>query len=149
MITREDLVRELARACREETAASVTFDSTRTPRARAARLKAEKDLLAFGKGVARKRGEEEIASGATIGNRKKRAFHYIAFLKGESPTRFYVGNEPIASAAAAAFSGWSKADTVLWPTDEAGVYTAKWFDPYSDMFRETRFVIIEELRAVR
>lgn len=80
---------------------------------------------------------------------KKRAFHYLAFLKGESPTRFYVGNEPIASAAAAAFSGWTRADTELHPSDEPGVYTAKWFDPYSDTFRETRLVIVEEVRPSR
>lgn len=75
---------------------------------------------------------------------RRQAFHYIAAIKGSAPTRFYAGSGPIANAAAAAFSGWAKADVVLWPTHERGVYTAKWFDKFSDTFRETKLTIIEE-----
>jgi hypothetical protein len=76
----------------------------------------------------------------------KRAWHYVAQCKGETPTRFYAARAP-ATAAAAAFSGWARADVVLWPTEERGVYRATWFDKFSDTYRETRLTIVEEAVA--
>jgi hypothetical protein len=76
---------------------------------------------------------------------RRQAFHYVARLKGSTPTRFFHSRPgPVANSAAAAFSGWTKSDVTLWPTHERGVYHAKWFDPYSDSFRETELTIVEE-----
>lgn len=78
---------------------------------------------------------------------RKQAFHYVARIKGSAPTRFFhdMGSRaPISNSAAAAFSGWAKADVALWPTEQRGVYQAKWFDRFSDTFRETPLTIIEE-----
>lgn len=74
------------------------------------------------------------------------AFHYVARVKGSTPTRFYRRTGPIANAAAAAFSGWVKADVILWPTEHCGVYRAEWYDRFSETFRESELTIIEEAK---
>lgn len=78
----------------------------------------------------------------------KRAFHYVARVKGSTPTRFFVKpGESIASAAAYAFAGWARAsDMVLWPSDAPGKYTAKWYDKFAERFRESELTIVEEAR---
>ena len=75
----------------------------------------------------------------------KRAFHYVAKIKGETPTRFYVDRESPAMGAAHAFAGWARAEeVVLWPTENHGIYRVEWFDKYADKFRETKLIIVEE-----
>jgi hypothetical protein len=77
----------------------------------------------------------------------KQAFHYTAHVKGANPSRFYHEQGSIASSAAESFRKWANADNMtLWPTNERGVYTAKWFDRFADAFRETRLIILEEAR---
>ena len=80
---------------------------------------------------------------------RKQAFHYVARVKGAQPTRFFheVGRGPISNSAAGAFSGWADADVTLWPTGAPGQYEAKWFDRFSDTFRETPLTILEEASA--
>lgn len=80
---------------------------------------------------------------------RRQAFHYVARVKGTTPTRFFhAGSGPISNSAAHAFAGWARAkDMTLWPTGERGVYTAKWFDEFSDSFRETPLTILEEARG--
>jgi hypothetical protein len=80
---------------------------------------------------------------------RKQAFHYVARVKGSTPTRFFhSGSGPISNSAAHAFAGWAHSDTMtLWPSDRPGVYTAKWFDKFSDQFRETELTILEEARV--
>jgi hypothetical protein len=84
------------------------------------------------------------------GDAKKRAYHYTAKIKGDRPTRFYVGpsGDP-ARAAASAFSAWANAPVTLWPANERGVYRAQWFDPYADVNRETELTILEEYELGR
>jgi hypothetical protein len=77
---------------------------------------------------------------------RKQAFHYVARVKGEKPTRFFheMGRGPISNSAAGAFSGWARADVVLWPTGSPGEYRAEWFDRFSDTFRESPLTVLEE-----
>jgi hypothetical protein len=80
---------------------------------------------------------------------RKQAFHYVARVKGDKPTRFFheMGRGPISNSAAGAFSGWARADVVLYPTGSPGEYEAKWFDRFSDTFRETPLTVLEEVSA--
>jgi len=104
-------------------------------------------MAAKGRSSRRSRSSRGSRSRRRHGNTagRKQAFHYVASIKGPTPTRFYhAGRGPISNAAAAAFSGWAKADVNLWPTERTGVYRAQWFDPFSERFRESTLTIVEE-----
>ena len=79
----------------------------------------------------------------TVG-KKKRAFHYVARVAGDRPSRFFVGDERPADVAVRSFAKWADADVTLHPTHEPGEYRASWFDRFSDTFRETPLTILEE-----
>ncbi len=82
-----------------------------------------------------------------VASAKKHLYHYVAWIKGEEPTRFYhtSGEGTVAASAAHAFQGWTKsADMILTPSGRKGVYNAEWYDKYADRFRSTRFEILEQ-----
>lgn len=75
-----------------------------------------------------------------------KAFHYLADVKGETKTRFYHEMGRVSDSAARAFGAWINCKNLtLWPSSIPGVYTAKWFDEYSDTFRESTLTIVEEV----
>lgn len=79
---------------------------------------------------------------------RRRAFHYTAEGCGSRPKRFYCSRGQISDSAAQSLSLWTRSAVTLYPTDLAGVYRAQWFDRYSEIFRETTLMILEECQAV-